>query len=198
MCRAAGVKLAAALDHFSLDVSRPRLPRRRRVDRRLHAGAARARRAPRLCRRCRPRPASSAQLRPQRDRLDRSEPTSARSIRRACPSRRTLPTIDVSFISLKLVLPASETFCSARATPRRADQAAVRGRASRHQEGHRARPGGPSRGVRRDRRVPRRARMARRRRRIPRRSSAATATANSSSRPSVAERLDHRQARASR
>ena len=31
-----GVKLAAALDAFALDPDRPRLPRRRRLDRRLH------------------------------------------------------------------------------------------------------------------------------------------------------------------
>ena len=39
-----GVKLAAALDQFQDRPERPHLPRRRRVHRRLHAGAARARR----------------------------------------------------------------------------------------------------------------------------------------------------------
>ena len=43
----AGHKLANALDAFGVDVGRARLPRRRRLDRRLHrrAAAARARRA---------------------------------------------------------------------------------------------------------------------------------------------------------
>ena len=64
-----------------------------------------ARRAARLRGRCRPRPASP-RLRRDRGRLDWRRPTSARSTRHG---RRAadLVVIDVSFISLRLVLPAA-------------------------------------------------------------------------------------------
>ena len=101
-----GVKLAAALDHFQLDVDRPHLPRRRRLDRRLHRSACCARRPARLRDRRRQRPASLRAARPQRDRLDGEN----RHPQRSTPARLAEPpdfaVVDVSFISLKLVLPA--------------------------------------------------------------------------------------------
>ena len=102
-----GEKLAGALDAFGLDVDGPRGARRRRVDGRLHrlpaSAAARARVIAvdvgygQL--------AWSAPPGPARRRCS-SGRTRARSTRRCCPRRRDLATIDVSFISLALVLPA--------------------------------------------------------------------------------------------
>ncbi len=68
---------------FRLRSGRPRLPRRRRLDRRLHRGAARARRAPRLRGRCRPRPAACAPARRGR----RSSRSKATDIRKLDPAR---------------------------------------------------------------------------------------------------------------
>ena len=102
-----GVKLAAALDHFGIDPRRPRLPRRRRLDRRLHAGAAGARRPARLRGRCRTRTIAREPAR-RIPRWSRSKrPTSASSIRRGSNEPPDLVTVDVSFIPLKLVLPAA-------------------------------------------------------------------------------------------
>ena len=111
-----GVKLAAALDHFHLDVAG-------RVC--LDVGASTggftevllaARRAARLRGRCRPRSTASVACAAGRDRR-RSEQTDIRTLD---PSRLAEPpdfaTVDVSFISLKLVLPAiGELVAAARA-----------------------------------------------------------------------------------
>ena len=78
-------------------------------------------------------------------------------IRALDPARLAEPpdfaAIDVSFISLKLVLPALDRAAAPARAARRADQAAVRGRQEAPQEGHRARSRGPGRGVRRHRGV---------------------------------------------
>ena len=168
--RAAGASLGVARRReargrarsFRIRSGRPRLSRRRRLDRRLHRGAAGARRAARLRGRRRARPASRAPAR-RGPRSSRSKaPTSASSIRRGCRSRPIFVTVDVSFISLKLVLPAALALARPPAQARRADQAAIRGRAGPRQEGHRARSGGPRRGLRRHRGIRGLARLARR------------------------------------
>ncbi len=64
------------------------------------------------------------------------------------PERPSLIVIDVSFISLKHVLPAALTLAAPTVDTRRADQAAVRGAARGHQEGLRARRGRASVGLR--------------------------------------------------
>ena len=78
-------------------------------------------------------------------------PTSAR-----CPPARfseppDLVTVDVSFISLKLVLPPALALAKPARATCCADQAAIRGRPRRRQERHRARPGRARRRVRRHR-----------------------------------------------
>ena len=70
-------------------------------------------------------------------------PTSASSIPRGSPEPPDLVTVDVSFIPLKLVLPAALALARPTGGAGRADQAAIRGRAGPRQEGHGARPGGP-------------------------------------------------------
>ena len=82
-----GVKLEAALDAFGLDPRRSRLPRRRRLDRRLHRCAAGARRAARLRRRRRPQPARCAIARQMRS-VVAHEGRDARKLDRATCSRR--------------------------------------------------------------------------------------------------------------
>ena len=100
-----GVKLAAALDHFGDRSGRPRVPRCRRFDRRVHRGSADARRTPRLRRRCRPRPAACEPARTERDIV--IEGTDIRTLDPALLAEPPeIALIDVSFISLKLVLPA--------------------------------------------------------------------------------------------
>ena len=115
---------------------RPPLPRRRRLDRRLHRLPARSgRRARRRARRRLRRAQLAAARRPARDR-DRAH-------QRAQPEPATLPyapeliVVDVSFISLRTVLPA--VLALRRAALRRAGagQAAVRGRPRPRRRGRR-------------------------------------------------------------
>ena len=68
-----GVKLAGALEQYPIDDRGPCLPRRRRLHRRLHRGAAGQRRGHGVCDRCRPRPAASLAARPSEDRVDGSD-----------------------------------------------------------------------------------------------------------------------------
>ena len=117
-----------------------------------------------------------------------SKPISARSIRRACSEPPDFATVDVSFISLKLVLPAIGKLLAPRANlvalikpqfeaARRDIKKGIVRDAAVHAAGlrrHRAHSSPRSAGASAARSL--------------RRSPAATATANSSSRPSVVER----------
>ncbi len=71
----------------------------------------------------------------------------ATDIRKLEPARFEQPpdlvTVDVSFIPLKLVLPAAFALAGAAAASGRADQAAIRGRARPRQKGPGSRPDGP-------------------------------------------------------
>ena len=154
-----GVKLAAALDHFGFDPAG-------RVC--LDVGAstggftevllARGARA-RLRGRCRARPASCAAARGS-SASSRWKQTDIRALDPdALAELPDFATIDVSFISLKLVLPALDRLLRTARASDRADQAAIRGRAEACEEGHRARSGGPCGGVRGHRGVRALARM---------------------------------------
>ena len=141
----------------------PHLPRCRRLDRGLYRITA-----ARGARRVYAIDVGSGQLHPRcaaRATSCRwSKPTSARSIRRGFAEPPDLAIVDVSFISLKLVLPAIGTAFAHARGDRRADQAAIRGPAAATQERHRARPGDARRGLRRHRGLLGLARLARQRR----------------------------------
>ena len=99
-----GVKLAHALDAFGVDAARRFLPRRRRVDGRLHRRAADARRPPCRRRRRRPRPVTSA----HKGRRARHRAGAARRPRAGAEHVVPPPSLivcDASFISLTLFLP---------------------------------------------------------------------------------------------
>ena len=101
-----GVKLAGALDAFALDVTRPAVPRRRRVDRRLHRLPPAARRGAGRRRRRRLRAArAQAPRRPARRRAW-SARTRARSRREAIGGAVDLTVVDASFIGLGKLMPA--------------------------------------------------------------------------------------------
>ena len=126
-----GIKLANALDATGVDPRRPAVPRRRRVDRRLHRlpAAARRRARDRGRRRLRRAGLGAAQRR-ARDRA-RAHQRARADARRSCPTAPDLIVADVSFISLTKVLPAVLA-CAAAALRRAGDgQAAVRGRPRR-------------------------------------------------------------------
>ena len=81
------------------------------------------------------------------------ERTNARELTAATlPEPIDLAVIDVSFISLDLVLGPVTTTLAPRRLDRRARQAAIRGRPGPHRPRCRARPGDPPRGPRADRR----------------------------------------------
>ena len=110
-----GVKLAAALDHFHLDVAG-----RICLDVGASTGGFTEVLLARGARRVYAidvgtRPIASAAARTRRDRRQSSRPTSASSIRRALPEPPDFAVIDVSFISLKLVLPAVGNLLAPRA-----------------------------------------------------------------------------------
>ena len=91
-----------------------------------------------------------------------SAPTSARSSAPTSPSRSISSTIDASFISLRLVLPAVLRLLDPRLPHRRPREAAVRGRQGPRRQGRRGpRGGAPRRGARRAATLRRRARPAR-------------------------------------
>ena len=91
-------------------------------------GAARARRAARLCGRCRPRPAACAPARRDRDRLARSRPTSARSILRRSAEPPDLSSSTSASSRSSWCCRRRWRWLRDRAQPGRADQAAIRGR----------------------------------------------------------------------
>ena len=76
-------------------------------------------------------------------------PTSASSSQPGSTEPPDLVTVDVSFIPLKLVLPAALALVRPAGRGGGADQAAIRGRARPRQKGHGARSGGPRAGLRR-------------------------------------------------
>ena len=86
---------------------RPRLPRRRRLDRGLHGLPPAARRRAGDRPRRRPRPARPRPAPGPAGDGDRAPQRPPAGPGRACPSPRSSPSIDVSFISLAKVLPAS-------------------------------------------------------------------------------------------
>ena len=162
-----GVKLAAALDHFRFD---PMFDPRGRVC--LDVGASTggftevllARGARRVYAvdvgrgQLHPKPARAAG-----DRVAWKRPTFAPSTRTRLPERPDFVAVDVSFISLKLVLPAALAARANAGAGAGADQAAVRSRPTSRQERHRARSARSRRGLRRHRGVRHLARLARRR-----------------------------------
>ena len=100
-----GEKLAGALADSRDRSRRQALPRRRRLDRRLHRLSARGRREPRRRRRRRLRPARAESARGSARRSCSSAATPARSSPATCPAPIELVSIDVSFISVRLLLP---------------------------------------------------------------------------------------------
>ena len=119
------------------------LPRRRGVDRRLHRRPAPARRAARLRRRRRARPARRVASPRRAGRLDGADERPDARPRRRSPEPVGLAVIDVSFISLGLVLgPGRRDAAARRRRPdRRPRQAAVRGRPGQDGPRRRPRPG---------------------------------------------------------
>ena len=95
-----GHKLAAALDAFGIDPAGPRLPRRRRFDRRLHRRAAAARRGARLRARRGPRPARRGAPARSARRVDGADQRPDADRPTTLPEPVDLASIDVSFISL--------------------------------------------------------------------------------------------------
>ena len=136
-----GVKLAAALDHFGID------PPAASASTSVPRPAA----SPRCCSRAAPgasTPSTSAAASCIRACADAREIVSleATDIRKLDPARLAerpdFVTVDVSFISLKLVLPAALALARPARAAGCADQAAIRGRAAAHvKKGHRARSG---------------------------------------------------------
>ena len=162
MCRAAALKLAAALDHFHLDVTD-----RICLDVGASTGGFTELLTARGARRVYAIDVGSDQLHSRLRGQSNIVSMEQTDIRALDPSQLAelpdLAAVDVSFISLKLVLPAIGRLLQPRAAHRGADQAAIRGSTVHHQERHRARPGDSSRRVRRHCRVRCLARMARRR-----------------------------------
>ncbi len=152
--RAAALRLAGrrqarerARPAFGIDVDRRAVPGRRRLHRGVHrlpAGArrragGRGGRGPKpAARAARGRSAGDGDRRRQRPQPDR---------RTTCPFGPTFFTVDVSFISLRLVLPAVFGGARAAVAGGGAGQAAVRGRARSGAQGSGARPRGAPAGV---------------------------------------------------
>ena len=101
-----GIKLANALARERPGRRRPPLPRRRRFDRRLHRLPARGRRRPRRRPRRRLRRAQLAPARRPACHRDRARQRAPPRARRAARTLREVIVADVSFISLRTVLPA--------------------------------------------------------------------------------------------
>ena len=145
----------AALDAFGIDPGRPGLPRRRRLDRRLHRRPAPARRAPGLRRRRRPRPARRSAPRAIRGSSRWSARTPGRWPPASCPSRSTLAVDRRRRSSRSTSSSARSSAASARR--RRPDRALVKPQfeAGRGADRTRRRPrsGRPSRGPRAGRRA---------------------------------------------
>ena len=143
-----GVKLAAALDHFKIDPAG-----RICLDVGASTGGFTQVLLARGARRVYAVDVGRAQLHASlRGRPD-VVAIEATDIRKLEPSRLEEPpdlvTVDVSFIPLKLVLPAALALARHCGRGGRADQAAIRGRARPRQKGRGARPGDPCAGLRR-------------------------------------------------
>ncbi len=145
-----GVKLAAALDHFGIDVAG-----RICLDVGASTGGFCDVLLARGARCVYAVDVGTGQLHPRlrgRAEIVAMERTDIRALDPAAlPEPPDLVTIDVSFISLKHVLPAAIALAARPARYRRVDQAAIRGDARGDQEGHRAGPAGASARLRRDR-----------------------------------------------
>jgi hypothetical protein len=170
---------------ISASIRRARLSRCRRLDRRLR-DVLLARGAPRVYAVDVGRGQLHARLREDKRRHRSKRPISARSIRRSLDVAG-LRTIDVSFISLKLVLAGARPAAAQACASDRADQAAVRSGAEAREERHRARSGGARGGVRGHR--PLHSARVEVAASFRRRSKAARAIANSCSGRGVTERL---------
>ena len=125
------LKLAGALDAFGVDPGGQGRHGRGRLDRRLHRDAARARRGPRLRGRRRPGPAPRDACARTRGWWSATARTRACSRAEVVPEPCALAVMDVSFISVRLILPALRTVLAPRRRGGRAGEAAVRGRAAR-------------------------------------------------------------------
>ena len=177
-----GDKLDAALERFAVDPDGPRVPRRGRIDRGLHRSPAPGRGRPRDRGRRRLRTAGvvASNRRPgHRDgTVERPGPARPTTL----PFVPSLVVADLSFISLRTVLPALVAVACARRVVRRAGEAAVRSRARRRGQRRRrrdARRVAP--GARRGRRRSSDGRRSRRSGSWPRRSRARRATWSSCS-----------------
>ena len=136
-----GVKLAAALDHFQLDVAD-----RVCLDVGASTGGFTEVLLARGARRVYAIDVGSGQLHPRCAAAPRScrwkKPTSARSMPARLPERPDFATVDVSFISLKWCCRRSETCSQPRATLVALIKPQFEAAAPRHQERHHARCGG--------------------------------------------------------
>ena len=146
-----GVKLAAALDQFHLDVTG-----RVCLDVGASTGGFTEVLLGRGARRVYAVDVGRDQLHPRlrgRDEIVSMEETDIRTLDPArLAEQPDFATVDVSFISLKLVVAGGRQIAQSARRARCADQAAIRGRPPRHQERHRARRGGARRDLRRHRR----------------------------------------------
>ena len=171
----------------------PCLPRRRRLHRRLHRGAARQRRQPGVRHRCRARPVASLAARPSQDRVDgRDRYPQLRGQAPAGAARYRRHRRQLHFAEGRA---AGGAVAGGRADASAgADQAAIRGGAETFQARHHPQRDGASGNLRRHRGLRRLARLHRHPGVSVARSPAATAISNSSSARAVAERalvIDH-------
>ena len=129
-----------------------RLPRRRRLDRRLHRGPARQRRQPGVRDRRRARAVAPFPARPSQDRFhgrDRYPRLEGKRL----PARPDIVVIDVSFISLKVVLPVALSLAAAPMHLLALIKPQFEARAKTFQARHHPRRGGASGSLRRHLRI---------------------------------------------
>ena len=142
-----GEKLESALAGFGVGRRRRAMPRRRSLDGRVHRLPPPARRDRRRRARRRAETSSTSAFAPTRG-SRRIDGTNARSLDCATlPFRPTFVTADVSFISLRLVLPAALACAEPTVARPRAREAAVRGGPRRRPSRRRPRSGRAPEGV---------------------------------------------------